>query len=1265
MAGIGFKCAKTKMDMEILEQIIKQEPKEPEVRDPINKDEDYADARLIEEMMDLDIDEYKRLQKQLREEKREKRRKEECGGEKEKEEDSANICLSLKDVVQIDKEGSDESDDDKSVDHEFLESIASEFFEAVKIKMKKGELCMDDMNAAFKRFLFSRVLEKEKEKEKLESEQYQLEKVTNVRDCFGPPDACHNCESKGEAYKPVCARGAQCVSACEGTLKRCSGCHLVAYCSEKCQKEHWIYNHQKMCKMLSGRKQTKQYRHHFDKCETCADRIGSAFREKNSLLLPCGIATIQIYLMNHYWLHFGYHREAACNCSPEWQRKMIKNMTFPMNPPFVMGEISGEYLGWIDEYLAILGVYLVAIEAKYEDEIESLGIKSNMSQIAMFIIGIRANYWYFITSERSRAMSEVLFTQRMHLISPHIVDKDTKHLHEIDTAFKTLNQKNVWWETFLHHFAAFYRRLRRTRYVLFNTEDIPKNKKKEFDIFENLHDNAILHLSKSVEILLPMSPGKKLGDLLPGFLFQLSSDQKCHICKINIGGKRAQYQLQIPLDQNFWNVHESKTLEEIMLVRFPKLPIIFEDLREDMGSALMVTCGTNNTCNAQALQLQLEYYEMITKANINFAMKSQRCDGCLKFTYESHRCSGCRAVRYCSKDCLVEDWKVHQNNCAEYAKDSTKESVACRKLEGADKRAYFDHCVYWLGKCDPIMKVILSMWKDKNIGYEQLCEVETDKNRDRKKKKKCDKEGASKFGNESASKQKEEESKNAKEADNIEGKGAENKKIEEAKSKEVKQTSDKKTEAECRKVKIKSKKMKEAESSKGKDVENEESKGDNDTKRTKATLKEEKIIESKISKETEKNEERKARNNSTKATSKGMKEADCKKTKNNNNGAEFKKQKQSKTKEENEDKESDHHGLKIIKELPPFMKEFIDANMSSLSENGVKVMVCSVGKNGKGMNMKPFITEDEDGNKTVHKENLPENQRRKSSEPEEKKEEQRKPSASKSPKEKKKLPTGKLMIKPANMEKVRKIIRKHRLDTMQGKHFEIRHIKNQAWLNEKICQVIEAEPKNEDLFDPRVVCKLKIEKKQFSLKQTNLVDIGADIDDIAGTYCEEGHMFRKSSSNLSNFLVKKQLNELISWAKDTEQTRPDQLYRLDLLGQYIRGEITEIECKANPNYKEIGDLNENECFAYCLSAVRPGCVGDNFIHFNRFNQLICECPNQLIKRFREFIVTGSCHCCQGYYIERQGEQNQDPLGKVFYGCSRVKSLDGLTLVNAG
>ena len=75
-------------------------------------------------------------------------------------------------ISHEDKAESADSEDEKSEDSEFLENISSEFFKAVKydfqndghmlntsnhfrIKMKKGELCMDDMNAAFKRFLFT------------------------------------------------------------------------------------------------------------------------------------------------------------------------------------------------------------------------------------------------------------------------------------------------------------------------------------------------------------------------------------------------------------------------------------------------------------------------------------------------------------------------------------------------------------------------------------------------------------------------------------------------------------------------------------------------------------------------------------------------------------------------------------------------------------------------------------------------------------------------------------------------------------------------------------------------------------------------------------------------------------------------------------------------------------------------------------------------------------------------------------------------------
>eukprot|EP00092_Neocalanus_flemingeri_P008974 GFUD01009655.1.p1 GENE.GFUD01009655.1~~GFUD01009655.1.p1 ORF type:complete len:1191 (+),score=266.73 GFUD01009655.1:76-3573(+) len=1111
-----------------------------------NQVEDYADAKLIEEMMDMDIEEYTRLRKQKREEDREQRKKEEQSKDDEKarkqEEENRKGEANKQDKIQdekIDEDENTESDDDKSEDSEFLENITSEFFQAVKTKMKKGELYKDDMNAAFKRFLFTRVLEKEKEKEKVDCDLFQLEECTNIRDCFGPPDACHNCESKGGSDKQPCARGAECVSACKSeSLKRCSGCHLVAYCSEKCQKEHWTNNHQKMCKLLSGKKKIKEYRHQFDSCEICADRMGSSFRDKNNILLPCGIATIQIYLMNHYWLHFGYHREASCQCSPESQRMRIKTMTVPMQPPFVMGEISGQYLGWIDEYLAILGVYLVAIEAKYEDEIESLGIKSNMSQIAMFIIGIRANYWYFVTSEKSRAMTEVQFTQRMHMISTHIVDKDTKHLHEIDTAFKTLNHKNVWWETFLHHMAEFYRRLRSTRYLLFNTENIPKNKKKEFSIFKNLHDNGILNLSRSVEILLPSSPSNKLGDLLPGFLVSLSSGTKCYVCHVDIGGKRAQYQLQVPIDQNIWNVHHSKTLEEIMLIRYPKLPIIFEDMDE---KGLVVTCGINTNCNTKALQIQLEYYEMITRANINFAFKSQKCQGCLRYSYESHRCSGCRSVRYCSQDCLVDDWKVHQTLCKEYSENGTLESIGCRKLEGDHKKAYFDQCVYWLGKCDAVVKVILSSWKDKNIGFHQLCESEPPK---KKKKKKLESKGANNV----------EEDENNKENEEI-----------------VTEIPDKPEDSHPQKEKT---------------------------------------------------------------------------------------------------------GPRVtIVSSDSFKSKFMSEKLAGLFEHGVKVVVCSLGENGKDINMKPFITEDKDGNKTVHKENIPEKNRIKSVDDDDAKTSDKKQqsesrsssekSEGKSDDKKKDSTNGHFKpIKPENLEKVKKIIHQHRSNTMLGKHFEIRHIKNQAWLNDKICQVIDVEPKNQDLFDPRVVCKLKGEDKQFSLKQTNLVDICADIDDLVGTRCVEGHIFRKPDKNLTNSYVSKMLKKIQTWAAETNQVRPDQLHRLAELGRYIAGEVKELCCKDNPDFENDTNMSEDDCFSACLAAVRPGCVGDTLIHFNRFNQLICACDEQLMKRFREFVVTGMCHSCQAWYIERQDEENSDPFGNIFVKCTRVKSLDGLTLRTA-
>ena len=67
------------------------------------------------------------------------------------------------------------------------------------------------------------------------------------------------------------------------------------------------------------------------------------------------------------------------------------------------------------------------------------------------------------------------------------------------------------------------------------------------------------------------------NQLDPGFLIDLPQDQKCFGCAAQIGGKKAQLQLQLPEDQNIWKVDDSETIEEKMLIRYSKLPIIFEE----------------------------------------------------------------------------------------------------------------------------------------------------------------------------------------------------------------------------------------------------------------------------------------------------------------------------------------------------------------------------------------------------------------------------------------------------------------------------------------------------------------------------------------------------------------------------------------------------------------------------------------------------------------------------------------------------------------
>ena len=71
--------------------------------------------------------------------------------------------------------------------------------------------------------------EKMKGKDKGDNPLFHKEDVYDVRACLGTPYSCVNCESKGKFEEKS---GPMSNISSPVPLKRCSGCHLVAYCSQ-------------------------------------------------------------------------------------------------------------------------------------------------------------------------------------------------------------------------------------------------------------------------------------------------------------------------------------------------------------------------------------------------------------------------------------------------------------------------------------------------------------------------------------------------------------------------------------------------------------------------------------------------------------------------------------------------------------------------------------------------------------------------------------------------------------------------------------------------------------------------------------------------------------------------------------------------------------------------------------------------------------------------------------------------------------------------
>ena len=78
----------------------------------------------------------------------------------------------------------------------------------------------------------------------------------------------------------------------QNTIKQCSKCRFISYCSKECQKEHWEKVHKKQCKYLAKEKVMPLSRHDQASCTGCKEQYKTGLAEmakQDNPILGCAI----------------------------------------------------------------------------------------------------------------------------------------------------------------------------------------------------------------------------------------------------------------------------------------------------------------------------------------------------------------------------------------------------------------------------------------------------------------------------------------------------------------------------------------------------------------------------------------------------------------------------------------------------------------------------------------------------------------------------------------------------------------------------------------------------------------------------------------------------------------------------------------------------------------------------------------------------------------------------------------------------------------
>ena len=135
---------------------------------------------------------------------------------------------------------------------------------------------------------------------------------------------------------------------------------------------------------------------------------------------------------------------------------------------------------------------------------------------------------------------------------------------------------------------------------------------------------------------------------------------------------------------------------------------------------------------------------------------------------------------------------------------------------------------------------------------------------------------------------------------------------------------------------------------------------------------------------------------------------------------------------------------------------------------------------------------------------------------------------------------------------------------------------------------------------------------------------------LVGKVCAEGSRFKSNANRLHDKEIKDLLKMVLDY-KSWVTSRSDHMFRVHYITDFLKRDPSDnIPCM----YTVPGDY-----LSQMTAMHKPPCVGNGSVDFSKFNDVMCSCDDQLNRRFREFVITGMCHLCQVWYIERDFGEN--------------------------